>query len=760
MSEQAGLHVEVKGIVQGVGFRPFVYNLAQRLALRGYVRNTSGGVDIEVDGEPAALQQLLDALQRDAPPLSHIDGISSAKRSPNGFTAFEIKESRLQLDTFQPVSPDLAICPDCLRELFDPADRHYRYPFVNCTNCGPRFTIIRDLPYDRPLTTMAGFAMCPACAAEYGDPTNRRYHAQPVSCPHCGPHIWLLQNGGIISDQEEALTKVREIVADGEIVAIKGLGGFHLACDASNAKAVAELRNRKGRPDKPLAVMFSDVEAVRQHCEMSEIELTELLNARRPIMLLKRRKGSNIAEQVAPGQNYLGVMLPYTPLHYLLLEKATGIPEAWVMTSGNRSEEPIITENTLAQDHLGNVAAAFLLHDRPIHARMDDSVMRVEPQGRRAVSVRRARGYAPSPIHLPWNSAPMLATGAELKSTFCLAREGYGFLSQYIGDLSNYETLEAYQNAVAHYEHLFRVKPEILVHDLHPDYLSTRFALQRAYREGLPTLAVQHHHAHIAACMAEHGLAAQIRVIGFAFDGTGYGADGNTWGGEVLIADYRDYRRAFHLGYLPMPGGDLAVKQPWRLALAWLNTLGKDGQAFLPVVTPEIMRSIEAQLANGLNAPLTSSVGRLFDAVATLIGLRHEVSYEGQAAIDLENCLDPHEKGSYAFDFAEGTFTAEPVIRAVLADLNSGITVGRISARFHNGLANLVLQLAESIRRSDDLDDVVLSGGVWQNITLLAAARARLEASHFTVYSQQEVPANDGGISLGQVAIAHHTLKG
>ncbi|MEX2143271.1 MAG: carbamoyltransferase HypF [Anaerolineales bacterium] len=761
MRAQAGLRVRVKGIVQGVGFRPFVYNLAQRLALRGWVRNTSGGVDIEADGDEAALQSLLDALRSEAPPLAQIDEIIISKRSSNGHSSFEIRGSEIQTDGFQPVSPDLSICPDCLAELFDPADRHFRYPFVNCTHCGPRFTIIRDLPYDRPLTSMAGFDMCPGCASEYHDPGNRRYHAQPVSCPKCGPQVWLVQGEKITKDQETALTRVRQLVAEGETVAIKGLGGFHLACDANNPNAVAALRRRKARPDKPLAIMLPDIDTVLRTCEASQAELAELQSARRPIVLLKRRADATIGAEVAPRQRLLGVMLPYTPLHYLLLERADGIPDAWVMTSGNRSEEPILTDNTAAKKQLSPLAVAFLMHNRPIEAGMDDSVVRVEEHTKVVSPIRRARGFAPRPIRLGWASAPLLATGAEQKNTFGLARENYAFVSQHMGDLTNYETLQAYERAIARQERLFRVRPEMIVHDLHPDYLSTRYALERSERQALPALGVQHHHAHVAACMAEHGLPADARVIGFAFDGTGYGSDSAIWGGEVLLAGYRDFQRASHLNYVPMPGGDLAVKETWRLALAWLNLLGLDDGSTLTSaqVNSEKLKGARQQLVSGLNAPLTSSMGRLFDAVAALTGLRTTVNYEGQAAIELENCVEPSVSEAYAFDVCEETFSAEPVLHQVLEDVNNAVNLGRIAARFHNGVADMVLELSENLRSRHGLDTVVLSGGVWQNMTLLAATRTRLEASKFRLFTHQQVPANDGGIALGQLAVAHHNLK-
>lgn len=761
MSERAGLQVKVRGIVQGVGFRPFVYQLANRLGLKGWVRNTSAGVDIQVDGSQDALQSFVRSLRAEAPPLAHIDDIQVSNSSANGFNEFEIKASSEIAEAFQPISPDVAVCPECLRELFDPDDRHYRYPFVNCTHCGPRFTIIRDLPYDRPKTAMAGFEMCPACAREYADPKDRRYHAQPVSCPECGPRIWLEVGDEIVNDQEEALRRVRALVAAGEVMAIKGLGGFHLACDATNPDAVARLRKRKGRADKPLAIMAADEDVVTRNCWADATELETLRSAARPILLLRRRKTSEVSENVAPHQGTLGVMLPYTPLHYLLLEREEGIPDAWVMTSGNRSEEPIVTDNDEARQVLGEIASAFLMHDRPIQTRCDDSVLRAEPETRTITPIRRARGYAPMPMHLGWSTPPVLAAGAELKNTFCVAKDEYAFLSQHIGDLQNYETLHAYEDGIRQFEHLFRVKPQAIACDLHPDYLSTRYALQRAESEGIPVIGVQHHHAHIAACMAEHNLPANQQVIGLAFDGTGYGTDGTIWGGEILVADYKAFRRAFHLCPVSMPGGDLAVQQPWRLALAWLHQLGIAWKADLPPVQAagqEGLMAVARQLETRTNTPSTSSIGRLFDAVAALIGVRSAVSYEGQAAIELEHLADPEESGGYTFALNGENIDPRPVIRSILSDLRGQATLGKIAARFHNGLADTALDVCLLLRSREGIKDVALSGGVWQNMTLLAATRKRLEYAGFTVYTHRQAPANDGGIALGQAAVAYHSL--
>ncbi|MGE5072897.1 MAG: carbamoyltransferase HypF, partial [Anaerolineae bacterium] len=546
-----GAAIHVSGIVQGVGFRPFVYNLALRFGLAGWVRNTSAGVDIAVDGPEERLEAFAAAVRAEAPPLSRIDDFSVAYGPPGGFTGFEILRSEAIADAFQPISPDVCICADCLRELYDSGDRRYLYPFINCTNCGPRFTIIQDIPYDRPKTTMSRFPMCPDCAREYADPTDRRFHAQPVACPVCGPHVWLERpdgNAGQPLRDQDAILETRALLASGRIVAVKGLGGFHLACDATNAAAVGELRRRKLRVDKPFALMMLDIAAVRKHCLVNEDERRLLESVARPIVLLPRRQGSAIAQVVAPGQDWVGVMLPYTPLHYLLLADSLAGEAALpplVMTSGNLSEEPIATDNDDARTRLASLADAFLMHDRDIHIRCDDSVVRVvEPAADSAPGLpaiyplRRSRGYAPFPVKLPWQVPSLLATGAELKNTFCITNRDYAFLSHHIGDMENYETLRSFEQGVEHFERLFRVNPEAIAYDLHPNYLASRYAVQRAQRENLEAIGVQHHHAHIAACMAEHSLDGSRRVIGVAFDGTGYGDDGAIWGGEFLIADY------------------------------------------------------------------------------------------------------------------------------------------------------------------------------------------------------------------------------
>jgi hydrogenase maturation protein HypF len=769
MSDLAGASIHITGIVQGVGFRPFVYGLATRLALTGWVRNTSAGVDIEVDGTSDSLERFIQALRDETPPLARIDEFRVIQKPPNGFSTFEIVHSQAIPEAFQPISPDVSVCSDCLRELFDPNDRRYRYPFINCTNCGPRFTIIQDIPYDRPKTTMAPFEMCPACAAEYHDPLDRRFHAQPVACPDCGPQVWLETDGSPEQKAENAILETRLLLAQGKIVAVKGLGGFHLACDAANLEAVSELRDRKLRVDKPFALMFPDLETVEKHCALNVAERELLLSRERPIVILDKRPDSPIVAEVAPGQGTLGVMLPYTPLHYLLLERQDGFPEALVMTSGNWSEEPIATDNAEARERLASLADAFLMHNREIHTRCDDSVVRVFSPSQISSNsdyasiypLRRARGYAPFPIRLPWELMSILATGAELKNTFCLTRDHYAFLSHHIGDLENYETLRSFEEGVAHFERLFRIQPETIAYDLHPNYLATRYGLARAETEDLLAVGVQHHHAHIAACMAENGLEGDKPVIGLAFDGTGYGEDGAIWGGEILLADYAQYRRVYHLAYVPLPGGDKAIHEPWRMALAWLEHAGLEWAEDLPPVGQDSreLSVVRHQLQSGLNAPPTSSMGRLFDAVSALAGVRQQVNYEAQAAIELEALADPDEVGVYPFEISDEVIDAAPLIRAVVTDLRSGLPVSKIAARFHNGLAGMVLQACRNLRAHSGVTEVVLSGGVWQNMTLLTRAEALLEQAGFAVYLHRQVPANDGGLALGQAMIANCIIK-
>jgi len=767
---QQGLRVHITGIVQGVGFRPFVHALASRFDLKGWVKNTSAGVDIEVDGERDVLDAFVKALRDEAPPLSSIDGLTASFGPANSFRSFEILHSEAIPSAFQPISPDVAVCDDCLRELFDPADRRHRYPFINCTNCGPRFTIIQDIPYDRPKTTMAPFPMCPDCEREYTDPTNRRFHAQPVACSVCGPKVWL-ERGEDKSEitGNDAIVRTRDLLAGGEIVAIKGLGGFHLACDATHAEAVLELRRRKLRVDKPFALMMPDLETIEQHCYVNDAERKLLGSAARPIVLLQRKPGSGIVREVATGQDTIGVMLPYTPLHYLLLEKSKDFPEVLVMTSGNLSEEPIATANEEARERLAALADAFLMHNRDIHVRCDDSVVRVFEQ--EIYPIRRSRGYAPFPVKLPREVPPLLAAGSELKNTFCITNRNYAFLSHHIGDMENYETLRSFEQGVEHFERLFRVKPEAITYDLHPNYLATKYALQRAERENLPALGVQHHHAHIAACMAEHGLDGSSPVIGLAFDGTGYGEDGAIWGGEFLLADYRSYRRLFHLGYFPLPGGDAAIKKPARTALALLWSLGFEWDGRLAPVSEfsaEDRSLLRLQLEKKINSPMTSSMGRLFDAAAALAGVRQRVNYEGQAAIEFEALADQAEAGSYPFALEQIQASPErsrrigvgDAFESLVKDMLANVPISKISSRFHNGLAEVIRAAVDQMSRDTGIRAIALSGGVWQNITLLRRTLSLLRADGFQVYLHHQVPTNDGGLSLGQALIAANRLRG
>jgi hydrogenase maturation protein HypF len=761
LSELQGARIHVTGVVQGVGFRPFVYSLAARLNLAGWVCNTSSGVDIELDGSPEAIEAFRLALQAEAPPLARIDRVDFHVKQPGGFTLFEIVDSQTVPDGFQPVSPDVSTCPDCLRELFDPSDRRYRYPFINCTNCGPRFTIIQAMPYDRPNTTMAPFEMCPDCAAEYKDPADRRYHAQPVACPECGPHIWLECNGQRLAEREDALQDVRAMLRRGKIVAIKGIGGFHLACDALNAAAVDELRRRKLRVDKPFALMAADMAAIEEHCLVDDASRELLESRERPIVILPRGDRSAIAPGVAPGQNTLGMMLPYTPLHALLLERGNGMPRVLVMTSGNLSEEPIATRNDQARRSLADLADAFLMHDREIRTRCDDSVYRSFRGA--AYPLRRARGFAPFPVRLPCETFPILAVGGELKNTFCFTRGEYAFVSQHIGDMENYETLRSFEDAASHFEDLFRVRPQAIAYDMHPDYMATRYALRRAQAEGLPSIGVQHHHGHIAACMAEHRLSGERPVIGIAFDGTGYGEDGAIWGGEFLVADYQGYRRAYHLAYVPLVGGEAAVRQPWRLALAWLKHAEQPWEEDLPPViqaSGEVRENLLRQMALGLNSPMTSSMGRLFDAVSSLIGVRESVNYEAQAAIELEACIDPEEGGRYTISVDDHVIDPAPVIAGIVADIRHGVPKKNISGKFHNTIAENVLDVCLRIRGEVHLTEVALSGGVWQNMVLLERTIRLLEGAGFTVYIHRQVPTNDGGLALGQAVVGICRLGG
>lgn len=766
---RARYRIEVGGVVQGVGYRPFVYLLAGRLGLAGWVRNHAGGVTIEAEGPPERLDALVEALRAEAPPLAHVASVAVVARPPAGETGFAIRPSREGAGAERLVTPDVATCAACLAEVRDPADRRYRYPFTNCTHCGPRYTIITALPYDRPTTTMRAFSMCPACREEYEDPADRRFHAQPNACPACGPRLWLAPGAApqvalAPEDAGDAVARAARMLAAGGILAIKGLGGFHLACDATNAEAVARLREHKGRPDKPLAVMLPDLTAVRAYCRVRPAEERLLASAECPIVLLEWRADSDIAGEVAPGYRDLGVMLPYTPLHHLLLADA-GRP--LVMTSGNRSEEPIAAENAEALERLAPLVDAMLLHDRDIVARFDDSVWWApRVAGEEAPQpVRRARGYAPLPVVLPAGGRAVLAWGAELKNTFCLTRGRQAFLSPHIGDLEHLEAVEHLERSVAHYRRLLDARPEAVAVDLHPDYAATRLGAAQAREEGLPLCPVQHHHAHLAACLAENGWGLEDGpAIGVALDGTGYGADGALWGGEWLLGDYRGYRRMGHLEYLPLPGGDAATRQPWRTAAGYLLALTGEAPLWLvPEGAPEeALEVLARQVARGVHAPRTASMGRLFDAAAALLGVRGAISYEAQAAVDLEmlarGATGAGAAAPYPFaledEGAGWVARLGPLLEALRAARERGENQSAVAARFHRTVVAMVLAGCRRVARETGVRTVALTGGCFQNRALLEGAAGALGEAGFRVLVHRQVPANDGGVSFGQAAVA------
>jgi hydrogenase maturation protein HypF len=752
-------HIDVAGIVQGVGFRPYVYRLAVERNLAGSVTNTSSGVTIEVEGAPEAIAEFVDRLPSSAPPLSRITQVSVREVPSIGDREFRILASQRGEKVRTLISPDIATCPDCLREMFDPADRRYRYPFINCTNCGPRFTIVRDIPYDRPLTSMAVFPMCVACQAEYDDPLNRRFHAQPNACWACGPSIELWDRMGNKIITNDPIATAASFLAAGVVVAVKGLGGFHLAVDATNATAVLLLRERKRRVEKPFAVMAPTLDAVQQICEVDESGEKALRLGQRPIVLLPRKYPSAVAENAAPRNRKLGVFLPYTPLHHLLFSE--GGFQALVMTSGNLSEEPIAIDNQEAVSRLAGLADCFLVHNREILLRCDDSVVRILDGATQ--QMRRSRGFVPVPVFLAEEVDSVLAVGGELKNTICLTKGKHAFLSQHVGDLENLASHSFFEEAVEHLERILEIQPKAIAHDLHPDYFSTKWAL----KQGLRLVGVQHHHAHIASCMAENHL--QGEVIGFAMDGTGYGTDGHIWGGEMLVAGYSGFERVAHFDYVSLPGGDAAVREPWRMAVSYLfHHFGDDfrqlGVPFVRVLDPTKVDVIVRMIARRVNSPLTSSCGRLFDAIAALIGIRDNVNYEAQAAIELEMAIGNEiEKGAYPIDQVWSDnrciLQTRPMFAAILDDIQKKIPVSIISQRFHNGLVETFCQLARQIRERTSLNRVCLSGGTFHNGYLLSRLTKHLQKAGFDVYTQKEVPAGDGGLSLGQALMAHHLLS-
>ena len=748
----------VEGIVQGVGFRPFVYDLATKNGLTGFVRNDTAGVIMEVEGERLALDSFLRALRDRSPPLARVERIVCDALLPKDESGFSISKSQSVDEWRVFIAPDVSTCEECLKELFNPRDRRYHYPFINCTNCGPRFTIIMDVPYDRERTTMGHFQMCSDCEREFHDPTDRRFHAEPNACPQCGPRVRLLDGRGHEILDRDPISHAAQLLRQGAVLAVKGLGGYHLACNALDHDAVRRLRARKHREEKPFALMARDVEAVKQLCLVSNEDEILLRLRERPIVLLRKRDRIQIAEAVAPSQRHLGLMLPYTPLHHLLLADAD-VP--LVMTSGNLSEEPIAYKDGEALCRLGKIAEYFLVHDREIHMRCDDSVARTI--GKQEVLIRRSRGYAPQPISVaaPFVQ-PVLACGAHLKNTFCLGKERYAFMSHHIGDLENYETWDSFAKGIEHFKNLFAIEPSVIAHDLHPEYLSTKYAVGV---NGLTKIGVQHHHAHIASCMVEHGL--EGPVIGVAFDGLGYGGDGTIWGGEFLVAKLSGYERRAHLRTVPLAGGDRAIREPWRMALSYLrDALGKDPFSLgLPgwnMVSEKKIEIVTSMMERGLNTVQTSSCGRLFDAVASIMSLRHEVNYEGQAAIELEMAAVEGVAGNYPFEIGSTSpweIDMRPAIEHLVQEIQMKVSVSLMAAKFHNTLVAVIVEVCRRLRRTDGLNLVCLSGGTFQNAYLLGRIVPALRDSGFEVYLNRKVPINDGGIALGQAAVANAIVQ-
>jgi hydrogenase maturation protein HypF len=759
----------IEGIVQGVGFRPFIYQLARRFSLAGYVTNTSDGVDLEVEGEQGAIEAFLAQVEAETPPLARITRVRTNYLPPAAYDGFRIEASRAAEHRSALISPDVAVCADCLRELFDPADRRHRYPFINCTNCGPRYTIITDIPYDRDKTSMRHFKMCPDCEREYHDPMDRRFHAQPDACWVCGPKVWLVDAEGKAVEGEpgsdpgsDPIWALCRLLEAGSIAAIKGLGGFHLAVDASSERAVARLRERKRREEKPLALMSADLDVIRRYGRITAAEEAQLTSRERPIVLLEKDDPEGlIAPSVAPRNRFFGVMLPYTPLHHLIMREVR-VP-ALVMTSANLSEEPICIDNDEAPRRLSGIADYYLFHDRDIYLRSDDSILRVAAGAPRLI--RRSRGFVPVPVFLDDEVPQVLAVGAEMKSTICLTKGERAFVSQHVGDLENLETLDFFGLTVTHLERILEIEPVVIAHDLHPEYLSTKWALAQ---QGRRVVGVQHHFAHIVSCLAENH--ARGPVIGLSLDGTGYGTDGRLWGGEVLIAELTGFHRAGHFRYLPLPGGAKAIKEPWRMAVAHLRSAFGAGQVpelpFLKGVDPEALRLLPQMMDKGVNSPLTSSCGRLFDAVAAMCGLRSSVAYEGQAALELEQAMPWPAEAAKPYSHAIGNddngliLDFAPTVREVARDVQKGVPVQTISLRFHLAVVEALAEAAERLRRTTGVSSVALSGGCFQNRFLLESLYERLVRAGFdNIYTQAQVPANDGGISLGQAVAAAQALR-
>lgn len=758
--------IRVMGRVQGVGFRPTVYRYAKEFNLAGWVTNSSRGVEIEIEGEYSKAEEFITTLRNSPPPQSRIENMDLSEIPVENDKEFRIIKSRQGDEVKTEISPDIATCDDCRRELFDPSDRRYRYPFINCTNCGPRFTIIKGIPYDRPKTTMDKFELCEDCHREYEDPMDRRFHAQPNACPVCGPHLTLLDGSGkTLAERDDALRNTVSLLEEGKIVAVKGLGGFHLACDALNDDAVRELRRRKYRYDKPFAVMAADIATIRKYCTISKEEESLLGYPECPIVLLKRMaepSAENVSEWVAPGNDYLGFMLAYTPIHHLLFDSSLSV---LVMTSGNTSQEPIAFKNDEALSRLSEIADFFLIHNRPIRTRCDDSVTRIFHLTGKEYILRRSRGYVPEPLKAPFHAQKqILACGGHFNNTFALMKNDDIFPGHHIGDLENMKALSAFEDGIKHLQNLLEISPDVIACDLHPEYLSTKYARERAGQNPeLPLIQVQHHHAHIASCMAENALTNR-KVIGVAFDGTGFGKDATVWGGEFLVADYGVFDRAGHLKRLPMPGGEAAIREPWRMAAVLLHDAFGDDFLQLDIdfnlwLDRKKWDVLKKMIKTGTNTPMTSSMGRLFDAVSALLGIRARINYQGQAAIEMEQVIGNTETDDYyPFEIRkEGDhYIIDPgdMTQGLVDDIRSRSDMPLMATRFHNTVAQIILSLCRKIRSENLLNDTVLSGGVFQNMYLLKKIVPMLEKDDFSVHIHQKMPTNDGCIAHGQAVIA------
>jgi len=746
MKQLVRYSLTIRGIVQGVGFRPFMFRLAKSHSVCGYVKNTSEGVYAEIEGEKADCNKFIDELEHHPPALAQIKSIQIQAQRPRGDKDFIISKSSYGVRNVL-ISPDIGICDACKADIEDKNNRRYRYAFTNCTNCGPRFTIIRDIPYDRKNTTMAEFIQCPDCRHEYEDPYDRRFHAQPNACPACGPKLSFYIGGELRRGDPYALFS--EYINKGMIVAVKGIGGYHLACDAKNEDAVARLRERKIRYDKPFALMMRDIDTVRRFCQVDKEEEAALTCARKPIVLLKKKEDCTIAESAAPNNNRLGVMLPYTPLHCILMQNF----DALILTSANLSDRPMIYDDHEAMSKLFNIADAVLTHNRQIFRRMDDSVC-VEISGKLRM-IRRARGYAPEPLKLKNNKSVILALGSQQKNTFCLAKGEDAFLSGHIGDLDDMDTIRAYESEIQSFMRIFEAKPDIIACDMHPDYVSTRYADR--FRSMLPVYEIQHHHAHFASVLVEHGI--EDNAIGLILDGTGYGTDGTLWGGEVLWGNTGTSERIGHMLYAPLLGGEAAIREPWRMALAMIYVAcGKDTALGYFVEYGDKAEILLHAYERNINSPQTSGAGRLFDAVAALAGIRTHITYEGQAAIELEQVIDDSADGSYGIDIVQKpgmmVFDWRQLIFDIVRDIRNGCSTGKISARFHRAMVQMIVDAAELAKKRYCSNIVALSGGCFQNAYILSNAVEKLEKHGFIVYSNEIVPTNDGGIAYGQAAAA------